>query len=364
MLGYDVRRDADLGDATALPTALVIASHGGPEAEIIRTALDNGVGYIGLVASKVRGASILNELELSEAERARIHTPVGLPIGAKTPAEIAVSITAELVAGIRGGGLTRAVIPRRRPAGGGRPGVRHDGDGRARHRAPAAGRHGLLVLRPGLPHGVREPARRRMTAPRVTGVVLAAGNSRRLGTPKQLLPYRDTTLLGATLDVARSAGFDQLIVTLGGVAQAVRDAVPLDGADVVTLDALRDDSGADGCSASLRAALGRVDPRAAGIVLMLGDQPQRESRDRAANDRPGAVWRHRGVPLRRWHRASVLVEPQRIQRTRPTARRQGGLEAGGIGPASRCANSRWADRFRLDVDTWDDYRRLLESVPS
>ncbi len=78
-----------------------------------------------------------------------------------------------------------------------------------------------------------------MNAPRVTGVVLAAGNSRRLGTPKQLLPYRDTTLLGATLDVARSAGFDQLIVTLGGgVAQAVRDAVPLDGADVVTLDAL------------------------------------------------------------------------------------------------------------------------------
>ncbi len=82
VLGYDVRRDADLGDATALPTALVIASHGGPEAEIIRTALANGVGYIGLVASKVRGAAILNELELSEAERARIHTPVGLPIGA------------------------------------------------------------------------------------------------------------------------------------------------------------------------------------------------------------------------------------------------------------------------------------------
>ncbi len=111
VLGYDVRRDADLGDATALPTALVIASHGGPEAEIICTALANGVGYIGLVASKVRGAAILNELELSEAERARIHTPVGLPIGAKTPAEIAVSITAELIAGIRGGSLTHAVIP-------------------------------------------------------------------------------------------------------------------------------------------------------------------------------------------------------------------------------------------------------------
>jgi xanthine dehydrogenase accessory factor len=105
VLGYDVRRDTELADATAV----VIASHGGPEAEIIRAALDNGVGYIGLVASQVRGASILNELELSEAERARVHTPVGLSIGAKTPAEIAVSIAAELIAGVRGGGLSRAV---------------------------------------------------------------------------------------------------------------------------------------------------------------------------------------------------------------------------------------------------------------
>ncbi len=109
VLGYDARRDArpdaDLTDTTAV----VIASHGGPEAETIRAALDNGVGYIGLVASKVRGASILNELDLSEAERARVHTPVGLAIGAKTPAEIAVSIAAELIAGIRGGGLSHAV---------------------------------------------------------------------------------------------------------------------------------------------------------------------------------------------------------------------------------------------------------------
>jgi xanthine dehydrogenase accessory factor len=109
VLGYDARRGTDFADATAFPTAIVIASHGGPEAEIIRAALDNGVRYIGLVASKVRGASIVNSLDLSEDERARVHTPVGLPIGAKTPAEIAVSIAAELIAGIRGGSLTRGV---------------------------------------------------------------------------------------------------------------------------------------------------------------------------------------------------------------------------------------------------------------
>jgi xanthine dehydrogenase accessory factor len=104
LLGYSVKRDGS--DDLTQTTAVVIASHGGPEADIIRAALDAGVGYIGLVASKVRGASVLNGLELSEAERARVHTPVGLAIGAKTPEEIAVSIAAELIAALRGGTLT------------------------------------------------------------------------------------------------------------------------------------------------------------------------------------------------------------------------------------------------------------------
>lgn len=104
VLGYDARCDADLADASAV----VIASHGGPEAETIRAALDHGVPYIGLVASKVRGASVVDSLELSHCERARVHTPVGLAIGAKTPPEIAVAIAAELIAHLRDGTLTRS----------------------------------------------------------------------------------------------------------------------------------------------------------------------------------------------------------------------------------------------------------------
>ena len=106
LLGYDVARtDSQDRGALADATAVVIASHGRPEAEMIRAALDAGVGYIGLVASKIRGASIVDGLGLSEAERARVHTPVGLAIGAKTPAEIAVSIVAEVIQAIRIGGL-------------------------------------------------------------------------------------------------------------------------------------------------------------------------------------------------------------------------------------------------------------------
>lgn len=113
LVGFGVQRsaaDADSLDSLADTTAVVIASHGGPEAEMIRVALDAGVGYIGLVASMIRGASILDELELTDGERARIRTPVGLPIGAKTSAEIAVSIVAEVIQAVRKGGL--AVTPR------------------------------------------------------------------------------------------------------------------------------------------------------------------------------------------------------------------------------------------------------------
>jgi xanthine dehydrogenase accessory factor len=103
VLGYDVRRDGE-GDFDGA-TAVVIATHGGVEADTIRAALNAGVGYVGLVASRVRGDSVLDTLALADDERARVHTPVGLPIGAKTPPEIAVSIAAEVIAGIRTGGL-------------------------------------------------------------------------------------------------------------------------------------------------------------------------------------------------------------------------------------------------------------------
>lgn len=108
-LGYDVQRDGE--GEIGLATAVVIATHGGPEAATIRDALDAGVGYIGLVASKIRGRAVLAELDLADGERCRVHTPVGLAIGAKTPAEIAVSILAEVIRDFRLGGLVPAGLP-------------------------------------------------------------------------------------------------------------------------------------------------------------------------------------------------------------------------------------------------------------
>lgn len=101
----------NLAESLTGTTALVIASHGGAEAETIRAALDAGVGYIGVVASRTRGKAILGALELTEAQRARVRTPVGLPIGARSAAEVAVSIVAELIRAIRVDGLTVVARP-------------------------------------------------------------------------------------------------------------------------------------------------------------------------------------------------------------------------------------------------------------
>jgi molybdenum cofactor cytidylyltransferase len=108
----------------------------------------------------------------------------------------------------------------------------------------------------------------RPTEPFVTGLVLAAGGSRRLGEPKQLLPYGSGTLLDHALETARASGFDQLIVALGGRAGAVRSRVDLSGVEVVE----NPDFG-EGCSSSIAAGLGALDPRAELLILMLGDQP-------------------------------------------------------------------------------------------
>ncbi|QXW01788.1 MULTISPECIES: XdhC family protein [Rhodococcus] len=108
VLDLDVVRSSAAEAVTDDATAVIIASLGGEEALTIRAALDAGVQYIGLVASRVRGAAVLEQLELTDSERARVHTPVGMYIGAKTPAEIALSIVVDVVRAIRLDGVSVA----------------------------------------------------------------------------------------------------------------------------------------------------------------------------------------------------------------------------------------------------------------
>ncbi|MBG0562672.1 XdhC family protein [Actinoplanes aureus] len=86
-------------------TATVVAGLGRDEERAIRAALDAGVGLIALIASHRRSAVLLDAMELSAGERARIRPHAGIDIGARTPKEIALSVLAEIVREVRVGGL-------------------------------------------------------------------------------------------------------------------------------------------------------------------------------------------------------------------------------------------------------------------
>lgn len=94
-LGYEVVAwsDAITGEAAAV----VVASHGRDEEAVLDAALAGAVPYVGLVASRKRGEAVVASLAADEAKRARVRTPAGLDIGARTPEEVALSILAEIL---------------------------------------------------------------------------------------------------------------------------------------------------------------------------------------------------------------------------------------------------------------------------
>jgi xanthine dehydrogenase accessory factor len=77
--------------------AVVVASHGRDEEQVLTDALRSDVPYVGLVASRKRGEAVLGAIDVCASMKARVHTPAGLDIGARTPEEVALSILAEII---------------------------------------------------------------------------------------------------------------------------------------------------------------------------------------------------------------------------------------------------------------------------
>ncbi|MDA8283529.1 MAG: XdhC family protein [Actinomycetota bacterium] len=94
-LGYEVSAWEGAVDPGA--SAVVVASHGKGEEEPLVAALEAGVPYVGLVASRTRGGAVVAALPVGDDLKARVHTPAGLDIGAATAEEVALSILAEIV---------------------------------------------------------------------------------------------------------------------------------------------------------------------------------------------------------------------------------------------------------------------------
>jgi molybdenum cofactor cytidylyltransferase len=188
----------------------------------------------------------------------------------------------------------------------------------------------------------------------MVGIVLGAGASKRLGRPKQTLPFGDTTLLGHVLRAVEGSALERVVLVVGGAAADALASITPARADVV-----RNDAYPSGCASSLLAGLDAAGDIPA-VMLLLGDMPGVESSviDGVASaweeQRPwAAVTSYRGelghpfvfsaaaFPALRELRGDKAVwklierRPERVERID-------------------------VDReLPLDVDTWEDYEAAL-----
>lgn len=184
----------------------------------LASALRSHAKYVGALGSRrthEKRLATLLEQGFSPDDVGRIHGPVGLDIGAVSAEEIALAIVAEIVA------------------------VRHG----------------------------RDTRRKRF----VSGVVLAAGGSSRMGRPKQLLPLRGKLLLQHVLDAALASCLDEIVVVLGADAERVHGALALPAGS--RLRVVVNPRYEEGLSESIRCGLAATSSRATTAAILLGDQP-------------------------------------------------------------------------------------------
>jgi len=100
------------------------------------------------------------------------------------------------------------------------------------------------------------------------GLVLAAGSSRRMGSPKQLLQVRGRPLLELVVGQVTASRLDDVVVVLGAAADEIQTRVDLGRARV-----LINPEHSSGMASSLRAGVASLGPDVDRVVVILGDQP-------------------------------------------------------------------------------------------
>lgn len=195
----------------------------------------------------------------------------------------------------------------------------------------------------------------------VSGLVLAAGTSSRLGKQsKQLLPWHDTTMLGWVVRRVEESRLDEVVVVVGHEAEAIRRNVALRRARFVEAPDFH-----EGCTSSIRAGLEALHPQAEAVVLILGDQPGIERETIAA---VVEGWRQLQAPVVRVSYRGRSGHPMLF-----TKALFGQLTAlhGDKGVWKLCdAHPEWVREIELDrpfpgdVNTWEDYTKLTSAAPA
>jgi molybdenum cofactor cytidylyltransferase len=116
------------------------------------------------------------------------------------------------------------------------------------------------------------PGQSKLNAMPMPAIVLAAGASRRLGQPKQLVCIAGETLLALTTRIVREAGAGPVLTVLGANRETIAASVDLSQVHCVV-----NRDWEQGISTSIRAgvsALQQIDPDAQAVLLLVCDQPR------------------------------------------------------------------------------------------
>lgn len=102
----------------------------------------------------------------------------------------------------------------------------------------------------------------------LSAIILAAGESKRMGKPKQLMPLGKSTLLEQAIDNLLNSSVDETIVVLGHKAEEITKKIANKPVKIVINPDYQ-----QGMSTSIVAGLIMVAPRSQAVMLALGDQP-------------------------------------------------------------------------------------------
>ena len=193
----------------------------------------------------------------------------------------------------------------------------------------------------------------------ITGIVLAAGSSSRLGRPKQLLELHGKPLLQHTIDAVAGTDLNDVVVVLGHVADEVRSAVDMPS----TMRVVINPDYQTGQASSLRVGLEAAAEESRAAVVMLGDQPGLEAQSiRAVMDeyeRTGS----KVVQARYQGRAGhpVLFDRTVWDDLKSIEGDKGARDLLKEHPEWVCGVE-LGRQLPPDLDTWEDYEKLTDSA--
>jgi molybdenum cofactor cytidylyltransferase len=189
----------------------------------------------------------------------------------------------------------------------------------------------------------------------ISGIILAAGESRRMGRPKLLLPWGKATILEKVVDNYLKAKISELIVVVGANQEAIKEMLISKPVVIVENSQYR-----EGMSTSIRKGVEAASDQAEGYLIGLGDQPFISS-DMInsliavfSEEQPGiaicSYKKETGHPVifaRKFRQALCALKGDMGGRT---IIRQHGAEVKHVDIGS--------EAILMDIDTPDDYRKL------